>query len=418
MPSQATFRVTMGGDRTLPTTALVLALLLVGPALAGCIGDAGEDVQPSADATPTNASEQIELPDEVTSLEHRGNADLLDTAKTLWIEHERDLAYVTQNSAGFTILDLSTPGEPEIIGREPDATGRDVALITHEDGRRTAVVADSATGMRFVNVTDPSQPELYDATILGRPEANVHNVAVVPGTTTVYNGRSVDAPGVDIVDASDPANPEKVDELQTGVPCHDVTFHEPDEIAYCAGVYQTQAWDVSDPKQPEVVSRITNPSISIHHWARPVENGTLLVIGDEFLGATGPHAQGCPGSLPANPTGSGTLTPPIGALWFYDVSDPANPQLEGWLGAEEMQEVGVPPEPCTAHFGAPVADRSKMAVSFIRGGVYLVDHTDPGDPEILDHQPLDGQSWEIRYHEGIGYNTNTARGVDVFGFGG
>ncbi len=402
------------------TLALALVLVLAMPALAGCLGDdgaPGEATTPQTTA-PANASDHVPLPDEITSLEHRGNADLLDTAKTLWIDEARDLAYVTQNSAGFTILDLSTPGEPEILGREPAATGRDVAPIHPDDGRRTAVVADSATGMRFVNVTGPTRPTAYEATILGRPEANVHNVAVVPGTSIVYNSRSVDAPGVDIVDASDPANPELVTELQTGVPCHDVAFHAPGELAACAGVYQTQLWDVSDPTNPEVLSRITNPSITIHHWARPIENGSLLVIGDEFLGATGPHAQGCLGEAPVNPLHEGTLTDPIGALWFYDISDPAAPEMLGWLGADQMQEHGVPPQPCTAHFGDPIEDRSKLVVSFIRGGVYLVDHADPSAPEVLDHQPLDGRSWEIRYHDGVAYNTNTARGVDVFSFGG
>lgn len=43
---------------------------------------------------------------------------------------------------------------------------------------------------------------------------------------------------------------------------------------------------------------------------------------------------------------------------------------------------------------------------------------DASAPQILDHVPLPGQSWEIRYHDGLAYNTNTARGVDVFGFTG
>ncbi len=391
------------------TIALIVLLVL-----AGCLGadDGPGQVDPAS--VDENASQLVPLPEEITGLDHRGNTGVLDVAKTLWVDEERDLAYVTQNSAGLAILDLSTPGEPQLIAREPDATGRDVDLIEHEGGNRTAVVADSATGMRFVDVTNPREPELV-ATILGRPEANVHNVAVVPGTPIVYNSRSVDRPGVDIVDASDPSQPQLLTTLQTGVPCHDVAFHAPDELASCAGVYQTQLWDVSQPTQPEILGQVTNPAISIHHWARPVENGTLLVIGDEFLGATGPHAQGC-WAGEEHPAGQGTLTDPIGALWFYDISDPTSPQLEGWLGADAMQEVNVPPEPCTAHFGDEIADRSKLVVSFIRGGVYLVDIADPSQPAILDHQPMEGESWEIRVHDGIAYNTNTDRGVDVFGF--
>jgi hypothetical protein len=397
--------------RALAAVGLLAALL----ALAGCLGTSEEEV--SSASSEANASpELVPLPDEIGSLEHRGNAGILDVAKTLWIDGDRDLAYVTQNSAGFVVLDLSTPGDPTVVGREPDATGRDVDLIEHGDGTRTAVVADSAAGMRFVDVTDPREPEL-EATILGRPQANVHNVAVVPNTTIVYNGRSVDRPGVDVVDASDPENPEHVTTLQTGVPCHDVAFHAPDELATCAGVYQTQLWNVGDPADPSVVGQVTNPSITIHHWARPVDGGDLLVIGDEFLGATGPHAQGCAAGT-ENPTGEGTLTDPLGALWFYDISDPSNPSLEGWLGADEMQEAGIPPRPCTAHFGDQVGDRSKLVVSFIRGGVYLIDIADAARPSIVDHVALPGESWEVRVRDGLAYNTNTDRGVDVFGFGG
>lgn len=396
---------------------LALGLLAACLALAGCIGDAGEEIDPATSGADAAETDPVLLPEEIAGLAHEGPAELLETAKTLWIDEDRDLAYITQNSAGFAVLNLTEPGEPTLEGREGDAPGRDVALMEHDDGRRTAVVADSANGMRFVDVTDPSEPTAYDATVLGRPAANVHNIAVVPNTTIVYNARSVDRPGVDIVDAADPSQPEVVDTLQTGVPCHDVAFHAPDELATCAGVYQTQLWDVGEPTSPELVGQITNPAISIHHWAKPVQDGELLVIGDEFLGATGPHAQGCwAGS--EHPAGEGTVTDPIGALWFYDISDPANPQLEGWLGAEEMQDHALPPEPCTAHFGDEIADRDKMVVSFIRGGVYLVDLADPSQPAILDHQPLEGESWEIRVHEGIAYNTNTDRGVDVFSFAG
>lgn len=123
----------MGGDRL--ARALLWTVLLAGPAFAGCIGDSGDDIgAASTDGEPADATDPIDLPAEIASLDHQGNADLLDVAKTLWIDEERDLAYVTQNSAGFTILDLSTHGEPEILGREPDATGRDVALIEHDDG--------------------------------------------------------------------------------------------------------------------------------------------------------------------------------------------------------------------------------------------------------------------------------------------
>jgi hypothetical protein len=399
----------MGHTPTSRSLVLAAVLVLAAPALAGCVGDAGEDADPaSSEAEPGSQTETWarELPEEITGIEHRTQVDGMDAAGGLWTEG--DHAYVSGQNTGFHVLDVSTPEDPQVVGGIPDQFTRDVDLL-HYPNRTVAATAASGQGMVFVDVTDPTQPEVIGQA-LGGGEANVHNVAVVPGTHLVYNSRSVDTPGVDIVDASDPANPEVLGTFND-LTCHDIAFDGENERAFCAGVRETQIWDVSDPEQPEILTRIHNPAINIHHWALPADNGSLLVIGDEFAGSTD-AAAGCYAAQ-ENPTDDHTVSDPVGAVWFYDISDETQPVPLGWV-APELPANNVPPTPCTAHFGELLPDRDKMVIGWRAAGTYVVDYADPATPEIVDHVTPVGDNWETRYHNGYLFSGDTDRGVDVF----
>ncbi len=401
----------MTGDRML-TSALIL-LLVTAPLLAGCIGDQGEDLgeQSLDDTTPANATPSWArpLPEEITGLEQvTGEVADVEAGGGLWTEG--DLAYVSGQNTGFYIVNLSTPDQPTVLSSIKDQFSRDVDLLHYED-RTVAVLAASGSGMVFVDVTEPERPERI-ATL--EDVGNVHNVAVVPGTHTVYNSRSVDTPGVDIVDASDPANPEVV-QVFGDVTCHDVTFWTEGDRAYCPGVRETQIWDISDPQEPSVVTRIHNPAINIHHWALPLHNGTLLAIGDEFAGSTD-AAAGCLATedIPGVP---GTQSDPVGAVWLYDISDESTPIPLGYVSAE-LPTDNVPPTPCTAHFGEQVGDRDMLVVGWRAAGTYLVDISDPAAPSIVDTLPTSGDIWEARYHHGYVFTGDTDGGMSVLTFSG
>jgi hypothetical protein len=403
--------------------ALAVALMLLTPVLAGCIGDAGEEAgAASVDDGATDADEVPSfaqpLPEEITGVEHQltlGPEAGLDSGYQIALQGET--AYISAWNAGFYTVDVSDPSDPQVLGHVADTFGHDPWVMNYEN--RT-VVANAATsdGIDLIDVTDPRNPEVL-STVLGTEGttdtegANVHNIAVVPGTHLIYNSRSVDTPGVDIVDASDPANPEVLGTFND-LTCHDIAFDGENERAFCAGVRETQIWDVSDPEQPEILTRIANPAISIHHWAIPANNGTTLVIGDELAGATHEAANGCPGVSAENPATGGTTTDPVGALWFYDISDPQTPTPQSWISASEM---GTETGACTAHFGEIVPDRSKMVIGFLSGGTYTIDFEDVTAPQIVDHDPV-GEVVDVQVHHGYAFGVGRERGMDVWTFAG
>jgi len=400
---------------------LVLAAGLALAALAGCIG--AEDVDPAAtdgaDAEdPREAAfNGTELPDTITGVNHEltlGPDAGLESGYQVALDGS--LAYISAWNAGVYTVDVSQPTQPEVLGHVADTFGHDPWVL--EYANRT-VVANAATsqGIDFIDVTDPERPQIL-ATVLGTngttdtEGANVHNIAVVPNTTIVYNSRSVDTPAVDIVDASDPEEPEVLGQFND-VTCHDIAFHPSEERAFCAGVRETQIWDVSEPTEPEIVTRIHNPAINIHHWAIPAHDGDTLIIGDELGGAAHEAFNGCLGASADDPAG-GQATDPVGALWFYDISDPQQPVLQSWISASEMRaETGA----CTAHFGETVEDRNKLVLGFLSGGVYTVDIADPTAPAMVDHAPV-GEVVDVQVKDGYAFGVGRDRGMDVFTFAG
>jgi len=382
---------------------IVLVALLA--LAAGCLGTADEELQDEdLEDTEEPANRSPALPASVTGVEHRTAVDEVEAGAGL---HAEDgMLYVAGQNSGFYVLNASEPGDPEVVGHVPDVYTRGVDLL-HYDNRTVAVAASGSGGMTFFDVTDPTQPELVGRALEG--EVAVHNVRAVPGEHLVYNSRSLDQPGVDVVDVSDPANPERTTFL-AGPACHDVTVGPDAERAYCAAVTETEIWDITDPAEPEVVSRIHNPSINIHHWATVTEDGDTLLIGDEFAGSTD-AAAGC-GAAQDDPVRGGTASDPVGAVWFYDVSDETQPVPQGYVAPPAPLE-NAPPAPCTAHFGEILPGRDKVVIGWRAAGTVLVDFQDPSAPAVLDQAQATGDNWEVQLMDGHLFAGDTDRGLDV-----
>lgn len=389
-------------------------MTLFAGALAGCIG--GDDLTPDeSDTIPEDANESspdYELPASIAGVEHRttvehgsaGGLDIVDGT-----------AYVSGLGAGFYTVNVSDPQNPGKLAQLEELYARDVDTF-HVDGDLHAALAAGGQGMHVVDVSDPANPTVETTEFdVGQP---VHNLATVPGTTWIYNSRSLgDAvePGIDIIDVSDPANPS-VEHAWTfpragthgasaSTGCHDVTVYPDADRAYCAGVTQTYILDISDPTEPAIEGAITNPAINIHHWAVPSNDHDVLMIGDEFAGAAAPSTCLAHAGTPA-----GDASQPEGGIWFYDISDPAAPVPQSFLSA--------PPVPtqdtCTAHFGEVLPDRDVLATGWYTGGVLLVDFSDPLQP-TLTQQWGAGETnvWDVRYTNGHLVTGDIGHGTDV-----
>lgn len=285
-------------------------------------------------------------------------------------------------------------------------------------------------GVRILDISDPTKPVQvnYVETDCGSHTAviNPHGdtvyiyvmsypLGVQTATCSVVSHRKVSIIEVP-VDAPTKAKVVNTLDVSPEIGCHDVTIFPDGKHAAAACIGESQIWDVSDPAKPEIISRIFNPGIEIHHGTGVTWDQKYLAIADEFAGSvTGECA--------------GDRNSPIGALWFYDISDLENPSVVGYYNVprggrpETADEVGY--IACTTHnFNIlPMKDGKKYiaAVGYRASGLSIVDFTDPANAkEIGFYQQLEKgmipDVWSGYWYNGRIYtNDNGAsRGLSVY----
>src|SRR3954470_774091 len=158
-------------------------------------------------------------------------------------------------------------------------------------------------------------------------------------------------------------------DVSPNIGCHDVSVFLARKIAGAGCISESQMWDISDPAKPKVIAHIPNPQNNIHHSAAFSWDGKTLVLGDELGGAEA--APGCNGD-PSK----------FGGLWFYDVSDPANPVEKGFYKIPQQ----VQSTQCTAHEFNVIplrSERNILVSSWYEAGTTVVDFTDPSKPKQI-----------------------------------
>jgi hypothetical protein len=390
------------------------------------------------------------LPATISAVKHVARADDVPSGGSLVV------------GPGFgkhsSLVDISDPQNPARVGAffGPDgraatigyaygATGhqateaagigsdRGAAIIAYPSGRLVTVIATSGE-IEVWDITDPEEPNQLPPL---RVESS-HKVGVVPGTPIVYNagtrggGSTGNFEGTDhteIFDLTDPDNPEFVQNFPNGYSCHHIFFwNNPAQNkfrAVCAGVQVTQIWDTADPRNPKVISTIpvhhgvsalpgtaVSPLI-FSHSAGLNRDGTVLYVGDEMGGGGVP-----PGCVLSVPTPAGNVSTPVGAIWFYDISDETNPILQGWYSATKLPATGSALSTCTAHHGRLVPDpkRDLLAMAFYGNGVILIDFTNPVLPKTVGQFSDGGDTWEAWYHQGYIVTGDLTRGLDILTF--
>jgi hypothetical protein len=265
-------------------------------------------------------------------------------------------------------------------------------------------------GVAIADVRDPKNPRIVG----GSGPVRSHTITAYPGKPIIYvspNGCCGDTRGgiEEIVDARNPADPKIVQYRSNGIGCHDVGFLVTKDLklAACAGGAETQIWDVSDPLAPVTISRIPTPQVFFNHSATFSPDGKLLVVGDEAHGA-----NSCAGT-------------PTGALWFYDISDPAVPVLVGHYNVPRGSAVSsfwvTSDSWCTAHMYNFKPGTRLLATAWYQGGLNILDLTDPSTPKEVGFFQNDGEfsPWAA-YWDGNSIWTADEHaengGVEIFGF--
>jgi hypothetical protein len=197
--------------------------------------------------------------------------------------------------------------------------------------------------------------------------------------------------------------------------CHDVSVFPSKDLAGAACIGESQIWDIKNPAKPKIISRIYNPFIGIHHSAALTWDAKKLVLGDEFAGSV---TGACAGSQQS----------PAGAMWFYDITDPTSPTLEGYYNTPRDGHPGSANEAsymaCTTHnYGIlPMQDESRYiaTVPYRAAGLSIVDFSDPASPKEIGfyHQLTGGipDIWSAYWYQGRIYTNDngTARGLSVY----
>ena len=263
-------------------------------------------------------------------------------------------------------------------------------------------VSDSSLGKEGLRIVDISNPRKPTQAGFIETECGSHTQTLVPGGKRSYIyvqsyplgdadtcTKAIHPEGeISIVSfpAGDPSKARKegvvdiIPDLAVTpdtVGCHDSGVLPAKDLAAFACLGAFVIADISDPSSPEFLSAVQNPLIELDHSAQFTWDGKMAVIGDEHLGAAG--GAGC----------STSSASPVGAMWFYDITDPESPTLEGSYSLPRVPPVDSPEEAarfrCTTHDFSilPMKDRDRyVAVSpYYSGGLSIVDFSDPAAPE-------------------------------------
>lgn len=397
----------------LAMTALAVPLLVPSAALAH-----EDDVKASATGAPIAAAEEgegsenmefianLEFPEHVeggsynaTDLDfhtYRTNAQGKVLPPKAKGGEERDFAFVGTALNGLQVVDITDRESPEHVTTY-DCRISQADVFVFEQGERVlaAYTLDAAAqnqpegsdchedngvsdrgerGTFLVDITNPYEPESVDFLPMAK---GTHQVTVHPSGDYVYNSAAVvvtTEPGYievyDISGVTEGEDPEVVDEIQllTGLDSHDMTFNDDGSRLYSAALNHSFIIDTSDPTENEILARIYDPAINIHHDAHAVTVDTaygereFMFIGDELAGAIGTGT--CPG----------------GGIHVYDITDGFEraPVKVGAFFIPEVRATGGL-DTCTAHVLDIQEDEQVISVAWYNAGVRVLDYSGLAD---------------------------------------
>lgn len=311
---------------------------------------------------------------------------------------QRTYAFAGSYTNGLHIYDVSDPVNPELVTHYDCAISQgDVQVFTRPDlGNRTFVAyasdggadsldsqcvleADAAgtdatgrngSGTYIIEVTNPAQPKTVSFVHYAKGS---HNQTVHPSGKYLYNSNSDlvtdPTPGIEYTDITDITKPKDIGVLDIvplpglGSNAHDIWFNADGSRAYVAAVTSTIILDTTDPTAPKQISRIPN-EYNVSHQAETLEaeipglgKRTVLVVADEFAGATGTNQ--CPN----------------GGLHVYDVSPDveALPIRLGYFNITMAGPTDVTLGRCTAHVFQMHRSEGLMTIGWYNAGFRVLD---------------------------------------------
>lgn len=289
-----------------------------------------------------------------------------------------NIAYVADGASGLQIVDVSDPAAPFIIGSLATIEARTVAI--NADGS-TVVVADDAGGVVVVNVSAPSAPTVLSTLPAVQP---AEDVTIVGNLAYVAVGEQVADGTLTIVDLTNPAAPVVVGSVI--VPGWVNGVEVSGGYAYVSGYFEgVYIVDVSNPANPAIVSSI--PSMGEANDV--VVDGSYLYVADGIYAITTYDitnpltpiqvaVYGAPNEY-TRVVKHGNLLfvrDAIAGIEVIDVSDPATPTSAGVIARAQTAD------------GIAISN-GRLYVADWSGGLLIFSAVAPGLPPML------GSTWQL-----------------------
>lgn len=357
------------------------------------------------------------------------------------IAFEGNRAYVG-NYDGFTIYDVSKPANPRMLsqvvcpGAQNDVSVSGNLLYLGTDSSRSddscastsqpATQKDSWEGIKIFDISDPTNPRYLKAV---ETSCGSHTQTLVPGDAgTDYLYVSSYAPNAAYPDCAPPHDSISIVEVPKANPtaakvvstpnlfpdgglantsgCHDITAYPARKLAAGACMGDGIIMDISDPVNPKVVERVTDPNFAFWHSATFNNSGTKVVFTDELGGG---------GAATCNDA----VGPTRGADAIYDLGSDNRLSFKSYFKISRDQ---FDSENCVAHNGSliPVKGKDLMVQSWYMGGTSVWDFSDSANPREIayfERGPAAGDdgggTWSSYYYNGHIYSSDLGKGLDV-----
>ncbi|HEX6417772.1 MAG TPA: hypothetical protein VFZ77_04725 [Acidimicrobiales bacterium] len=422
--------------RAVLLTALAVAMVVAGPP-AGAHEDHGGPGASGPDSISRNVKPMSNVPASAPGVTQSDLAFRGDHA-------------IAGNYRGFRIIDISEPGEPEVVtdfacnGAQSDVSVWGDLVFQSVDSPQSHGGCDSTNvtastpgmfeGIRIFDISDTTAP-VHLASIATACGSHTHTLLPKGDTAYIYvssyplgaaaNGPNCQQPHnkVSIVEvpAGDPAAATVHEhQLDAGTElavyplgaagtfsfraCHDMSVFAEVELLAAACLSESQLWDISDPLAPELLWRFDDPvvntaNIDLWHSSTFSWDGSIVAFGDESGGG-----------------GAARCVDPDdqqGRIWFLDTET-----------GEVLANYKIPRSEsgtCTMHnFNfVPLRGRNVLVSSAYTGGTTVVDvdkliaGASEAEAEIGHYRPHGGSAWSSYWYNGFIYANDILRGVDT-----
>jgi len=295
------------------------------------------------------------------------------TAEDVVVDGVSGLAYVACDEFGLAVVDVSNPSQPVALGgANPPFWGTHVAL-----SGSLAVISSGSLGMSIVDVSVATAP----ATV-GHMSGTINGVARAGQYAYILISVPGNPPHTDlaVVDLTIPATPSIVGRvtLAGGTGIKVVAG-----LAYVStGSSGLQIVDVSIPTVPTIVTTVDTPGAA---KAVAVANGYAYVADNTSIQVIDVHVPGSAASIGSLSMSAASAVAVAGTrlavldgalLKIVSVSSPGSPTLLS--SSDAMGARGVDATGSTVFLASAAVDPVLN-----KGGLYLVNATDPANPTLL-----------------------------------